>query len=305
MAIKVGVGFFVTAYTVDAVTLGKAAEDAGFDSFWVPDHTVLPTTSSVPYPGGGEVPRLYGEMADPFVLLSFIGAATKQIRLCTGICLVPERHPLTLAKTVGTLDNFSGGRVELGIGVGWHREETELYGTEFRTRWAYTRESVEAMKLLWEKGAASYSGKYVSFPEVRCDPMPVQRPYPPVIIGAQPTEKTFKRVARFGDGWLPVMCTAEQVAAARKAIEAECREIGRDPSGITISVFAMDVTPETQRRYEDAGADRLVIGIYNHPGTPLPHEQWGPVRLKALGSPAPSPGETMAVLEKMAQLAKL
>jgi probable F420-dependent oxidoreductase len=303
---KVGIGFFVTGYTVDAVTIAKAVEAGGFESFWVPDHTVLPVGPETKYPPtGGEIPSLYGEMADPFVLLSFIAAATSRIRLATGVCLVPERHPLTLAKTVSTLDNFSGGRVTLGIGAGWLREETELYGTNFDTRWAYTRESVKAMKALWEHGTASFAGKYVNFPEVRCDPLPKQKPYPPVIIGAPGTERTFKRIAAWGDGWLPVMASPEDVAAGRKAIEQQCREIGRDPSGMEITVFVMDVTPETQRAYEEAGADRIVIGIYNHPGTPLPFEQWGPVRRQALASPAPPADETMRVLERVHEMAKL
>ncbi len=304
---KVGIGFFVTGYTADAVTLGKAVEEAGFDSFWVPDHTVLPVSPATPYPGGnnGVIPELYGEMADPFVLLSFIGAVTSRIKLATGICLIPERHPLTLAKTVSTLDNFSNGRVLLGIGTGWLPEETELYGVDFAKRWPYTKEAVIAMKRLWEQGTASYEGKYVNFPEVRCDPMPKSRPYPPVIIGAPGTERTFKRVVEWGDGWLPVMESPEQIAIARKELDRLCAEAGRDPKSIEITVFVMDVTPETQRAYEDAGADRIVVGIYNHPGTPLPFEQWRPVRTAALAGGRPDPNETMRVLEQMHRLAQL
>ena len=303
---KVGIGFFVTGYTVDAVTLGKAVEAAGFDSLWVPDHTVLPTNPETKYPAtGGAIPTLYGEMADPFVLLSFVAAVTTRIRLATGITLIPERHPLTLAKTVSTLDNFSGGRVTLGIGTGWLREETELYGTDFDTRWGYTKEAVLAMKALWHGGVASYQGKYVNFPEVRCDPLPRQQPWPPVIIGAPAGERTWKRVAAYGDGWLPVMCPPEEVKAARQGIRQACEEAGRDPAGIEITVFAMDATPATQRAYEDAGADRLVVGIYNHPGTHLPFEKWREVRSAALAGGRPAPAETMRVLEQVAALAHL
>src|SRR5690242_19822366 len=101
----------VTGYTVDAITLARALEDGGFESYWAPEHATLPVRPSVPYPmTGGEIPEVYGQMADPFVLLSFMAAATTRLRLGTGICLVPERHPLTLAKSVSTLDNFSHGR---------------------------------------------------------------------------------------------------------------------------------------------------------------------------------------------------
>lgn len=303
---KVGIGFFVTGYTIDAITLGKAVEDAGFDSIWVPDHTVLPVNPATKYPStGGEIPTLYGEMADPFVLLSFIGAVTTKIRLATGIALIPERHPLTLAKAVSTLDNFSGGRVTLGIGTGWLPEETELYGVDFSSRWGYTKEAVLAMKGLWKDGTASFHGKYINFPEVRCDPLPKQRPWPPVIIGAPGTERTWKRIAAYGDGWLPVMCPPEDVKAAREGIARACEEVGRDPREIEITVYVMDVTPETQRAYEDAGADRIVVGIYNHPGTPLPFEKWREARSAALEGGRPPAAETMKVLEQMHALAQL
>jgi len=304
---KVGIGMFVTGYTVDAITMGTAIEEAGFDSIWVPDHTVLPVNPVTKYPGTGDgvIPSLYGEMADPFVLLAYIGACTKRIRLATGICLVPERHPLTLAKAVSTLDNFSGGRVTLGIGAGWLPEETVLYGTDFSKRWAYTRESVLAMKALWEHGTASFDGKYVQFPEVRCDPLPAQRPYPPVIIGAPGTDRTFDRIAAWGDGWLPVMVPPSAVAEARVKLRERCEARGRDPDQIEITVFVMDVSRETQEAYEEAGADQIVVGIYNHPGTALPFEEWAPTRRKALASPPPPKDETMRVLEQMHKLAGL
>src|SRR5436309_2427968 len=147
---KLGVQFFVTGHTIDPVTLAKAVEDAGFDSFWVPEHATLPVRPTTPYPmTGGAIPAVYGQMADPFVLLSFIGAATTTLKLGTGVCILPERHPLLLAKEVSTLDNFSGGRVLFGVGTGWAREEIELFGADFKTRWRYTRESVEAMTALW------------------------------------------------------------------------------------------------------------------------------------------------------------
>ena len=227
---KVGVGMFVTGYTVDAVTLARRVEEGGFSSIWVPDHTVLPVGPETKYPStGGEIPTLYGEMADPFVLLSFIGAVTTKLRLATGITLVPERHPLTLAKTVSTLDNFSNGRVILGIGTGWLKEETELYGTDFDTRWQYTREAVLAMKGLWRDGTAAYDGKYVSFPEVRCDPLPAQRPHPPVIIGAPGSDTTVKRIVGWGDGWLPVMPTPEEVCSRAQSDQRTLPRGGAQP----------------------------------------------------------------------------
>ena len=303
---KVGVGMFVTGYTVDAVTFARAAEEHGFESIWVPDHPVLPVEPETPYRRPGQaIPQLYGEMADPFVLLSFIAAVTSKVRLGTGVTLLPERHPLTLANTVGTLDNFSNGRVTLGVGAGWLREEIELYGTDFADRWGYANESVLAMKKLWEHGSASFEGKRIRFGEVRCDPIPKQHPHPPVLIGAPASERTFRRIARVGDGWLPVMASPEECESGRREIERWCGETGRDASKMEITVFAMDATPETQRSYESAGADRLVVGVYNHPGTPLPFERWGEVRAAALAGGRPPAEKTMRVLASVAEHAQL
>jgi alkanesulfonate monooxygenase SsuD/methylene tetrahydromethanopterin reductase-like flavin-dependent oxidoreductase (luciferase family) len=212
---------------------------------------------------------------------------------------------LTLAKMVSTLDNFSCGRLILGIGVGWLREETELYGTDFDTRWAYTRESVLAMKALWKDGIASYSGKYINFPPVRVDPLPAQRPHPPVILGAPATDLSMKRAVTWCDGWLPVMPSAAEVADGRRRLTEACEQTGRDPKSVQITVFAMDATPETQHEYEEAGADRLVVGIYNHPGTALPYDQWKPTRAAALQGGRPAATETLRVLESIHKLAKL
>lgn len=303
---RVGIGMFITGYTVDAQTFARAVEDYGFESIWVPDHPVLPVDPETQYPSNeGVIPDLYGEMADPFVLLSFLGAVTSTIKLATAVTLLPERHPLTLANTIGTLDNFSNGRVILGVGAGWLREEIELYGVDFDDRWGYANESVLAMKALWEHGIASFEGKRISFPAVRCDPMPKQRPYPPVLIGAPASDRTFRRIARVGDGWLPVMPSPQEVESGRRAMEDAFRERGRDTSGIDITVFAMDVSPETQRAYEDAGADRLVVGIYNHPEKALAHEQWGPARSAALAGGRPTPEETMRTLQWAAEHANL
>jgi alkanesulfonate monooxygenase SsuD/methylene tetrahydromethanopterin reductase-like flavin-dependent oxidoreductase (luciferase family) len=164
---------------------------------------------------------------------------------------------------------------------------------------------VIAMKKLWRDGTASFEGKFVNFPEVRCDPMSVSRPTPPVIIGAPGSPLTYRRAATWCDGWLPVMAPPEKVAEGRREITRVCEENGRDPSEVQITVFAMDATPATQRAYEDAGADRLVVGIWNHPGTYLPFEQWGPVRGEALRTPTPPAAETMRVLEQIHHLAQL
>lgn len=303
---KIGVQFAVTGYTVDAMTLGRALEEGRFESYWAPEHAVLPTRPTVPYPmTGGEIPAVYGQMADPFVLLAFMGAATSTLKLGTGVCLVPEHHPLILAKSVSTLDNFSGGRVLFGVGTGWLPEVTKLFIDAADTPWKYTIESIEAMKALWTDGAASYDGTLVRFPEVICDPRPAQTPHPPVIIGAQPTPVAFKRIAQHGDGWIAMGIGPEGIAEARAGITRACELIGRDPSTVEISVGVRDATPEIQHRFEDAGADRLIVLLYNHPGDEVPIERWPEVGVEGLTSPAPAAADTLRALDRIQQRARL
>lgn len=294
---KIGVQFFVTGYTIDAATLGKALEEAGFESYWAPEHAVLPARPAMDHPTtGGRIPDVYGQMADPFVVLGMMATATTTLKLGTGVCLVPEHHPLILAKTVSTLDNFSGGRVLFGIGTGWLPEVTTLLNPRATKPWKYTREAVAAMTTLWRDGRGAYDGELVAFPEVICDPVPVQRPRPPVIIGAQPTPLACKRIAEWGDGWLANGVTPEQVADGRKAITAECERIGRDPGTVEISVGVRDPGPEARHAYEAAGADRLVISLYNHPGTPIPMARWAELGAATI-APPPSAESTLRALD--------
>lgn len=304
---KVGVLFYVTGYTIDPVTLAVAVEEAGFDSLWVPDHAALPAHLDARFPmTGGAFPRLYGEMADPFVTMSFMAAATTTLKVATGVCVVPERHPLILAKAVSTLDNFSNGRMLFGIGVGYLREEIELFNPHFDRRWTYARETIEACRRLWRDGQAAYDGTLVSFPEVIVDPLPAQRPQgPPVIIGGLPSATTAKRVARWGDGWLATTPNPDNVAEVRDAIAAECELIGRDPSEIEISVLTFEADPALQQAYADAGADRLVVMLYNHPGSPVGEQQWMEVGAQAATSPPPTPEQTLAALEQIRSRAGL
>ncbi|MCU1394800.1 MAG: class F420-dependent oxidoreductase [Ilumatobacteraceae bacterium] len=304
---KVGIHFYVTGYTIDPVTIAKAVESMGFDSFWVPDHAILPANSGVVFPmTGGEIPPLYGEMADPFVLMSFLAAATTTLKVAAGVCIVPERHPLTFAKSVSTLDNFSNGRLIMGIGVGWMREEIELFGVDFDTRWTYTRETIEFCRILWRDGVGSYQGTLLKFPEVICDPIPAQRPAgPPIVLGGLPSDVTYRRLARWGDGWLAALATPEQVVAARKGIAVECEKLGRDPSEIEISVMTLEADPALQEEYAAAGADRLVVAMYNHPGTYVAPDQWAEVTGQAATTGPPTAGHTMNALEQVRSRAGL
>jgi probable F420-dependent oxidoreductase len=302
---RIGALFYPTAHTIDVITLARALEDGGFESLWVPEHAAVPVDPT-PHPlTGGPRPPIYSQKADPFVALSFAAAVTSRLKLGTGVCVVPEHHPLVLAKSVSTLDSFSGGRVLFGVGVGYQREEIELFGVDFATRWKYARESVDAMRALWRDGSASYEGELVRFPPVICDPQPVQRPHPPAIIGGLDSDRTHTRVATWGDGWLAAAVLPDRVAMARKAITEQCERLGRDPSKIEISVGVQDAGPDVQKAYEDAGADRLVVSLYNHPGEPIPYDQWHDAMVAAHVGPPPSPADTLQALDRIHRRARM
>src|SRR5208337_4812147 len=183
----IGIMIAATAESGDIAEIAREVENLGYESFFIPEHPVIPIGFKTPVPGGGAgtLPEHYGRWMDPFVALSVAAAVTRRVKLGTGICLLPEREPIVTSKTIATLDVVSGGRVILGVGGGWLREETEALGTSFGTRWKRLRETVEAIRVLWTQPEPSYQGELVKFPAVRCDPKPIQKPGPPILLGAR------------------------------------------------------------------------------------------------------------------------
>ena len=262
----IGISTFPTDYSADIALVAKRAEELGFESLWVPEHPVLPVRAETPWPGSadGVIPRVYADIVDPFVPLARASAVTSTLKLGTGICLVPERNPLLLAKEVATLDMYSGGRFLFGIGAGWLREETEMMGGNFRHRWSQTREAILAMKELWTQTESEYHGAFYDFPAVYSFPRPAQRPHPPVLLGGM-AKNVFKRVVAWGDGWMPNRVTPEQVKQGRAAIDELAEAAGRDPSSIKISVFGQASDRDLVLRFEEAGADRVMIRVETAP----------------------------------------
>jgi probable F420-dependent oxidoreductase len=258
------IGFLTAATTQsgDLAETARLAESLGYESFWIPEHPVIPVKMTTPFPiGDGKLPEHYTRWVDPFIALSIAAGATKKIKLATGICLLPEREPLITAKLIASLDYYSNGRVIIGAGAGWLREETEAMGAKFGTRWRRMRETVEAMRTLWTKAEASYEGELVRFPAVRCDPKPVQKPYPPILLGAH-GPKALERVARTYDGWMPLLESLEQFKGDVINIRKLAKEHGRDPDSLQITAI---VDPDVRmpdaddlKRYRDAGASRLI-----------------------------------------------
>ena len=259
---NVGLLLIATTRTGHVPTLARRAEEVGFESLWIPDHPVIPVDFQTQSQYVSVLPEHYGRWLDPFVALAVAAEATTRLKLATGICLLAERHPLVTAKQVASLDQISAGRVILGVGAGWLREETEVMGTRFGMRWKRLRETVEAMRLLWKNGQAAYEGELVRFPLVRSEPKPVQPGGPPVILGGH-GRKAYARLARTYDGWCPIIDEPEQFV--REA--AELREVlvaaGRDPKTFVMTPFVDPrggtLTTDFLKAYADAGAERIVL----------------------------------------------
>ena len=200
---KIGVSMFVTDYGITPGELAQAAEERGFESLWMPEHTHIPVSRKSPWGGGPVLPDNYKETLDPFMALTAAAMATKRIKLATGICLVVERDPIHTAKQVATLDYLSGGRFLFGIGGGWNAEEMANHGTIFETRFALMRERIEAMKAIWGNDVAEYRGTHVNLEPLWCWPKPVQKPHPPIIVGGGFPQGA-KRALAYGDGWMPI-----------------------------------------------------------------------------------------------------
>src|SRR6266705_6790926 len=188
-----GVFIFPTDYSIRIDELARAAEERGFESLFVTEHTHIPTSRRSPFAGGGPLPKEYAHTLDPFIGLTAAAAVTQRLKLGTGICLVVEHDPIVLAKTIASLDLLSNGRFLFGIGAGWNAEEMEHHGTVFKTRFRLLRERILAMRQIWTKEAAEYHGEFVNFDPIWQFPKPVQAGGPPVLLGSQ-SPKTFDRV---------------------------------------------------------------------------------------------------------------
>jgi probable F420-dependent oxidoreductase len=239
--------------------MAKKAEELGFESIWYAEHPAVPVHSNSPFPAtGGEIPWTYSHFTDPYIALARASGVTSTIKLGTGITLVPERNPLVLAKEIASLDLFSGGRFLFGIGTGWLREETEIFGGDFEHRWTQTREAIEVMKELWAHEEAEYHGRYFDFPPVRSFPKPAQKPHPPIIIGGM-AKNVLRRIVDHADGWLPNRITPAEVETSRGQLDAMAKEAGRDPKSISISVYGQEADRTLVHALLSAGADRVVV----------------------------------------------
>ncbi len=255
-----GVYYFPTDYGIDISELARALEERGFDALFVCEHTHIPTSRRTPFPGGGELPKKYKHTHDPFVALSFAAAATRKLKLGTGIMLVPQRDPIVTAKSIASLDQLSGGRFIFAIGGGWNVDEMENHGARYETRFAMLRERVLAMKALWTQEEAQFHGNFVNFDPVWMYPKPKQRPHPPVLIGGE-SDHTVKRVVEFGDGWFPRPRNNWDPKSGVARLHAAAKAAGRDPKTLQITVFAAPPDREKLAPYQEAGIDRVLFEV--------------------------------------------
>ena len=255
---KFGITMFPTDYAIDAPTLARAVEERGFDSLFFPEHTHIPTSRRTPWPGGADLPREYSHTLDPFVAIGAAAAVTDKLLLGTGICLVIQRDPITLAKEVASVDFLSGGRFLFGIGGGWNEEEMEDHGTDPRRRWKVLRERIEAMKKIWTEDEAEYHGEFVDFPPTWSWPKPIHKPHPPILVGGD-GKYTLKRVIDYGDEWMPIPMRggADRLQARIKELNDMAAEAGRGP--IPVSCFGVPPRAEAIEAFDKIGVQRVVF----------------------------------------------
>jgi probable F420-dependent oxidoreductase len=251
-----GVAYFPTDESIQPAALARMAEERPFESVFVTEHTHIPVSRETPYPAGGELPREYWRIHDPFVALTTMAAATERIRIGTAICLLVERDPITTAKAVASLDRLSGGRMLFGVGAGWNLEEMRNHGTDPGQRFAILRERVEACKALWTEEEASYHGEYVDFDRIVCRPAPLQEPHPPVLVGGN-GPRVHERVLAYGDGWFPNRIPPDDAMIARvEELQRLGDQAGRGPVPVTLQIPPRDLG--VLERYEQAGVTRSV-----------------------------------------------
>jgi probable F420-dependent oxidoreductase len=242
-----------------AASLGHIAEEHGFESVWTVEHVVVPGDyqSEYPYSPTGRMPGPEeSPIPDPLIWLTWVGAATRTLRLATGILILPQRNPVILAKELSTLDVLSNGRVELGVGVGWLREEFDALGVPFEERGARTDEYIDALRCLWREEEPCFEGRYARFDRAKSYPKPNQSTIP-IHVGGH-TMPAARRAGRLGDGFFPGRSTDDDLGPLLDTMRASAKDAGRDPDAIEVTAGgAMDL--DGVRRFGDLGVDRVVL----------------------------------------------
>jgi len=267
-----GAAMFFTDYSMAPGDLGRALEERGFESLWAPEHSHIPVSRASPFPTGGELPKQYNDVMDPFVTLTAAAAATKTLKVGTGVCLVQQRDPIQTAKLVASIDQVSGGRFLFGVGSGWNAEEMADHGTPFKSRHKIARERIEAMKVIWTETEAEYHGEFVNFSAMKSWPKPVQRPHPPVIVGGA-FPYAARRALAYGDGWIPHASRPQygDVTNFLPRFREMAAEAGRELDSVPVTVWGVAEDLDLLKRHRDLGIARVVVSLPSAPaGEVLP-----------------------------------
>ena len=257
-----GASMFFTDYSMKPQTLAVAMEERGFESMWAPEHSHIPLSRKSPFIMGGELPKKYYDVMDPFVTLTAAAMATTRLRVGTGICLVNQRDPIQTAKSVASIDQISDGRFLFGIGNGWNQDEMENHGTDFKRRHKLVRERMEAMKVIWTESKAEYHGEFVNFDPMMTWPKPIQKPHPPILVGGA-FPYSARRAIRYGNGWMPQLTEKMQVPFEDviPQFRQMAEEAGRDPADLSISVWGRQPDYDQLAGYRDLGVDRVCTSL--------------------------------------------
>jgi probable F420-dependent oxidoreductase len=243
-----------------AAAFARVVEEAGFESLWAVEHVVMPVeyASVYPYDPSGRSPfDVHTVQPDPLIWLAYVAAATTRIRLGTAVLILPQHNPVILAKTLASLDRISGGRMMLGTGVGWVREEAVAVGSSFHDRGRRASEYIRAMRVLWNQPVASFEGEFVNFSGVVCEPRPMQTGGVPIHVGGH-SPAAARRAGRLGDGFYPLGIDPDSLGDLLRVMEDAAREAGRDPRAIEITCSGAP-QPDLAGRFRDAGIDRMVV----------------------------------------------
>lgn len=246
------------------VGFAQHAEAVGFESIYVPEHVVVPASYErrYPYSPDGTIPLPEDcPFPDPLEVLAFLAAATERIVLATGVLLLPAHHPVMLAKRAATVDALSGGRLRLGVGVGWMREELDALDVDFATRGARVDEMIPAMRALWEQDEATFHGAFFSFEGARCLPRPARAGGVPIHVGGH-SPAAARRAGRLGDGFQPLGVEGDELVALQRVVREAATETGRDADEIELSLLGAVgfTTVDDVERAEEQGATRLILG---------------------------------------------
>jgi probable F420-dependent oxidoreductase len=253
---RFGVQVRATAETADVREIGRALEASGFESLYLPEHTHIPLSVQSLFPADPDWLEACKRMLDPFVALASVAAVTTTLRLGTGVALVPQHHPISLAKTVATLDLLSSGRVTLGAGAGWNEAEMRNHGVDPARRWRRMREHVLAMKAIWTNDAVEFHGEEIDFGPIWLWPKPVQTPHPPIALGGE-GPRVLERVLEYGDEWMPNDHPGVEARIAE--LQRRSSTIGHPP--IPVTIYAAPRSTADIERFIAAGAHRIVFNL--------------------------------------------